>query len=158
MKHDESALEDLARFMQHVYMTGRAECWLWIGNKPDGRYGHFSVSGKIYKAHRWLYALVCGEIPEGMVIRHKCDNPSCVNPAHLTIGTHADNVADKYERGRAPNRQGEKHPLARLTEDKVKEIRRMSELGWPNSRIAAEFGVSTQHVGKVVRRENWRHV
>lgn len=156
--HEEQKLERLSRFMTMVAVKDSFECWEWTGNKPDGRYGHFSVRGKIVKAHRWIYELCCGPIPEGMVIRHKCDNPSCVNPRHLTIGTHQDNINDRQERGRYADRQGEKHPLRKISEADVHDIRRAAELGESHRSIAERFRIGSQQVGKIVRRENWGHI
>jgi len=151
--------ETFVRFMRLVHVPeGRGLCWTWTGNKPDGRYGHFSLGMKTVKAHRWLYQLINGPIPEGLVIRHKCDNPQCVNPMHLERGTHAENQRDKHARGRAPNRKGEKHPLARLTDEKVIEIRKLAGCGMTQPAIAEKFGVNRQQIGRIVRRENWSHV
>jgi hypothetical protein len=155
---DENRLEALARFMTMVDVGLHSNCWEWQGNKPDGRYGHFSFNGKAIKAHRWIYELCCGRIPDSMVIRHRCDNPSCVNPRHLTIGTPKDNANDMHERGRASNRQGEKHPMARIDESAVIQIRKRAELGESYVKIAAAYAISHQQVGKIVRRENWGHV
>lgn len=149
----------LRRFMSFVNFPDEAtDCWPWEGNKPDGRYGHFCVEGKALKAHRWIYALCCGEIPDDAVIRHKCDNPSCVNPDHLTIGTPRDNVQDREQRGRGADRKGEKHPLARLCEGDVREIRRLGAMGKSTDAISKLFPVSSQQVGKILRRENWGHI
>lgn len=155
---DEADLAHLARFLQHVDVRGKGECWTWTGNKPDGRYGHFSIGGNIKKAHRWIYELCCGEISEGLVIRHKCDNPQCVNPAHLTIGTTKDNVADREARGRGADRRGEKHPLARLTSDDVLAIRKKYSLGITQEALSKEYDVKRQQIGKIIRRQNWRHI
>jgi hypothetical protein len=155
---DERVLPEFARFFSHVEISDRADCWEWTGNKPDGRYGHFSVSGKAIKAHRWIYAALCGPVADGVVIRHKCDNPCCVNPSHLTAGTPADNVHDMHDRGRNADRRGEKHPLAKLTADDVIELRRLKAMGLTNRAIADKFGISVQQAGKIARRENWRHV
>lgn len=155
---DEGKLSDLNRFLRLVEIGEKDECWEWKGNAPDDRHGHFSVRAKAVKAHRWIYALCCGQIPDGMVIRHKCDNPKCVNPLHLTIGRPVDNVADMHERGRNADRRGEKHPLSKITAEMVLAIRQASSLGKTQRAIAAEYGISNQHVGKIVRRENWKHV
>lgn len=149
---------DFVRFMAHVHVGGTGDCWLWTGNKPDGRYGHFSVDGKTLKAHRWIYGLLCEEIPETEVVRHRCDNPACVNPRHLEHGTLSQNTRDAIERGRWPDRQGEKHPLACLSEAEVRNIRRMAAAGTTQSKIAERYEISRQQVGKIVRRENWGHV
>ena len=154
----EDRLGDLARFMLMTKIGQRHECWEWQGNAPQGRHGHFSIKAKAVIAHRWIYEMCCGPIPSGMVIRHKCDNPKCVNPIHLTIGTPRDNVMDMHERGRGADRRGEKHPLAKLDAETVLKIRAGKEVGRTNSDLAAEFGISNQHIGKIVRRENWRHI
>jgi len=149
---------DFARFMQRVQVRSRHECWEWLGHYGDGRYGYLSVGGKSVRAHRWLFALLHGAVADDEVVRHKCDNPRCVNPTHLEIGTYADNTRDKFDRGRAPNRQGSKHPLARMTEADVVALRKAAELGETHEQLAARFGLSRAHVGKITRRENWRHI
>lgn len=154
----EQKAEDLARFM-HMVLRGprHCDCWGWMGNR-DGRYGHFSVGGKVIKAHRWIYETAVGPIPEGAVLRHRCDEPACVNPMHLEPGTHAQNSQDAVERGRWSNRKGAKHPLAVLTEKEVREIRRRASCGETQKQIADHFEISSQHVGKIVRRECWGHI
>lgn len=154
----EDRLSDLNRFVRLVAIGDRHECWEWQGNAPGGRHGHFSINAEAVKAHRWIYELCCGSIPEGMVIRHKCDNPKCVNPIHLTVGTPKDNVADMLERGRGADRRGEKHPLAKIDADAVRHIRAQAEIGQTHRALAEEYGVSNQQIGKIVRRENWRHI
>lgn len=76
------------------------DCWEWGGSPDHDGYGVVSWGGTQYKAHRVAYELHVGPIPEGLVVRHNCDNPPCVNPAHLLLGTQADNVRDMHERGR----------------------------------------------------------
>lgn len=149
----------LVNFMTRVsFPSEKAACWEWAGNLGDGRYGYLHVDGKSVRAHRWIYALLNGPIPDDQVVRHKCDNPKCVNPMHLEIGTHSQNCVDKYQRGRGADRKGAKHPLARITEADVIEIRRLAECGYTHKQISARFDISSQHVGKIVRRENWGHI
>ncbi len=155
---DEERLSDFNRFVRLINIGDREECWEWVGTRPSGAYGHFSIKAKAVKAHRWVYELCCGPIPEGMVIRHKCDNPSCVNPLHLTVGTHQDNINDRQERRRWADRQGEKHPLRKVSEADVHQIRRAANLGEPQKSIAQRFGIGSGQVGKIVRRENWSHI
>lgn len=155
----EQRAEDFSRFMQMVLIGSLAgDCWGFTGTRPDGRYGHFSVNGQTVKAHRWIYELLHGPIPEGLILRHRCDEPSCVNPMHLEIGTSAQNTQDIIERGRWPDRSGEKHPMAVLNAEKVRRIRHLATLGYTQHWIAEQCGISKQHVGKIVRRECWDHV
>jgi hypothetical protein len=153
------AISDFVRFMRHVSIGAEVgACWIWAGNKPDGRYGHFSVGGKVVKAHRWLHELLHGPIGDGLVVRHHCDNPQCVNPDHLAIGTPQQNTADMLLRGRGADRRGEKHPLVRLTEDDVRTIRSLRAGGATETALATKFGVGRGQIGKITRRENWKHV
>jgi hypothetical protein len=146
------------RFIRLVKIGKRHECWEWQGTCPYGRYGHFSVDGKAVKAHRWIYELVRGPIGVGLVVRHKCDNPKCVNPLHLEVGTLSDNTQDAIKRGRWSDRAGEKHPMARITAETVRSIRREASLGVTQATLAQIHGLSRQHVGRIVRCEGWTEV
>lgn len=150
---------DFARFMRMVRIGDSfADCWEWTGNKPDGRYGHFSKGQKVVKAHRWIYEFTCSPIPESLLLRHKCDNPACVNPTHLEPGTPKQNIQDMLSRGRGFDRRGEKHPLARLCADDVRAIRLASAKGMSQRALATQYGVGSGQIGKIVRRENWKHI
>lgn len=91
-----------------------------------------------------------------MVIRHSCDNPPCTNPAHLLVGTHADNVADRVTRSR--NAVGEAHGIAKLTESDVAEIRNLYSAGIYQRIIAQQFGISQSNVSYIVNHVAWQHV
>lgn len=159
MKFTEEQIADFVRFMTKVRVgERRGDCWIWDGNKPGGRHGHFCMEGTTVKAHRWIYQFLREPIPDGLVVRHRCDNPQCVNPSHLETGTYADNTADMYMRGRAPNRKGSNHPLAVLSDEDVRAIRRMAGCGKPQWAIARQYGISRQQAGKIIRRESWGHV
>lgn len=135
-------------------------CWLWDGHTTNG-YGNVStqVNGRQVRnrAHRAAYEAVNGQIPAGKMVCHKCDVKSCVNPAHLFIGTHDDNMADLrakgYMRGRVP--RGEMQGAAKLTADIVAYIRRSNE---PQSALARKFGVHQVTVSKIKLRKAWAHV
>lgn len=88
----------LDRFWSKVDKSG--SCWCWTAYRKPTGYGVFKYNGKLHRAHRFALEVTHGEIPEGLVVRHKCDNPSCCNPEHLEIGTQADNMRDRTERGR----------------------------------------------------------
>lgn len=99
------------------------DCWTWKASiKPGNGYGHFHHGGKDYNAHRLAWELTNGPIPEGMHVLHRCDVPHCVNPAHLFLGTHAENMEDMRRKHR--HTYGEKNKHAKLTEVQVREIRR----------------------------------
>ena len=149
---------DFVRFLQFVEISESHDCWEWQGNCPGGRHGHFALGPKTVKAHRWIFELLNGPIQDGLVIRHKCDNPKCVNPLHLEQGTLSDNTRDAVKRGRWPDRSGEKHPLAKVNEKIVRAIRRDAELGRPQSQIADCYGISRGQVQKIIHRINWDHI
>lgn len=129
-------------------------CWEWRGTKNPHGYGIFENNRKRVQAHRFSWEIANGRpIPEGLVILHACDNPPCVNPAHLSVGTHADNVADSKAKRR--HTFGRKQHDAKLTEELVREIRGASGT---NYELAARYGVSYQTISRVRRRELWKHV
>lgn len=149
---------DFARFFENVAVSSDSrQCWEWRSGRDQDGYGIFSVGGKSYRAHRWIYGFISG-IPEGLVVRHKCDNPGCVNTRHLEPGTVADNKRDEIERGRFPDRKGEKHPSSLLTEQQVRDIRQRVSCGERHHVLAGEYGVSRQHIGKIVQLETWGHL
>lgn len=145
------------RFWEKVDKRGNDECWPWLGNaKKTQGYGEIKVNGKVKMAHRICYELEHGVIPDGLVIMHKCDNPGCCNPAHLVLGTVNDNNQDKKQKGRAASMPGEGNPFAKLTEDKVREIRKIREdTGLPFRKIARQFGISQKQVINIVKRRQW---
>jgi hypothetical protein len=147
------------RFWKHVNKDG--DCWLWTAHtktgKGYGRLGQGGKGGKYLLAHRVSYELHNGPIPEGLVVMHKCDNPKCVNPAHLMLGTTAENIKDAYAKGRklTPFKQGEAHHIAVLNADIVREIR-ASPL--KNSQLARLYGCSRNAVSAVRLGRTWKHV
>lgn len=133
-------------------------CWIWLGYTFTG-YGRLRSKGKSLLAHRVSYTVYGGEIPDGFCVRHKCDNPSCVNPDHLLIGTLLDNNKDRDDRGRTHRfngaRRGENNPRARLTWLKVGEIRELAGLS-SKADLARKFGVSEKTIGDIVSNRRCR--
>jgi hypothetical protein len=107
-------------------------------------------------AHRVSWVLHHGPIPPGLLVCHRCDNPKCVNPDHLFLGTPKDNSQDMVRKGRVS--QGDRHPYAKLTRRQVVRIRERAEAGHDPKRIARDYRVSTANVKHVIRRHTWKHV
>ena len=136
-------------------------CWNWIGAKNSYGYGAVSWKGKATNASRAAYECFVGDIPEGLVVCHKCDNPACCNPAHLFAATQAENLKDCRDKGRMVYRRGKDHhrATAKLTEEMVLDARRRYfDLGETQTSIARDFGVNSATISRVVRGEFWHHV
>lgn len=145
-------------------MTGRYErrgpddCWPWIKPTHSAGYGHFSFMGELMFAHRVVLA-ARESIKEGNVVRHKCDNPPCCNPAHLVQGSQADNNHDRMQRGRSVTiaRTGSAHVRAKLSDESVQEIR--SAQGLLSSReLGRLHGVSKTAILRIWRGSTWKRV
>lgn len=136
---------------------GGSACVEWPFGKDGYGYGCISYLGRKTRAHRVQWKRRNGgTIPQGMVIRHTCDNPSCVNPDHLTIGTQADNILDQAVHGRKA--RGEAKGGAKLTDDAVRKARKLREEGHTIRSLAERFGVHEGTMAQACRRDTWRHV
>ena len=125
-------------------------CWEWqSATKPEG-YGKLGHKGVSWLAHRLAYQTWVGPIPEGFLIRHRCDNPPCINPAHLTPGRHKENAGDAVRRRRFAN--GSRTGGAKLTDAQVDAIRERRASGEPSKSLAAEFRVHPHHIAALVAR------
>lgn len=148
-----NAPEDLWRW---VVVGAEDDCWPWTRWLDRDGYGKIVVVGRAFKPHRLAFQLATGRDPGDQLVCHSCDNPPCCNPAHLFLGTQADNLRDMRTKGR--DRRGSTHPHARLTEQRVREIRRRRAAGEHGRRLAAEFGVSEASVCDAYRGRTWGHV
>ncbi len=139
-----------ARFWSKVEKT--SECWVWKASVGTHGYGQFKHNGKPTHAHRVSFELTHGAIQAGAYVLHRCDNRLCVNPEHLFLGTHAENMHDMKQKGRAGylRRAGEQNPSAKLTNTQAAEIRAMCSSGATQREAAAQFGVSQRAVWNIV--------
>jgi len=157
------------KFWERVDKRGPDECWDWLAGLDKDNYGVMSGGSrkaKKLKAHRVSWEIHFGQIPfhdshHGMCVLHRCDNPPCVNPAHLFLGTNHDNVLDMFKKGRARPGwvPGEKNGNAKITENKVKLIRRFGALkgkaSWSNRVIGKMFGLSKAQTSKIISGKAW---
>ena len=155
------------RFMAKVKKTN--SCWIWIGSQAGRGYGHFWYEGRLHGSHRISYKLFCGSIPNKRYVLHHCDNPPCVNPSHLFVGTQRDNLVDASNKGRMATGdrngsrvkienmlRGEKHGMSKLTIDEVREIRDRHDSGETDKSLAQIFNIGKSQIGRIVRLESWK--
>lgn len=152
----------LERFLAKTTEDG--DCVLWTGATTKG-YGQLGDGhGRVVYAHRYAWESTFGPIPDGMHVLHHCDNPRCVRPDHLFLGTNADNVADKVSKGRhhSPRQlaavpKGERAPTAKLTNVQATEVRQLyAGGGYRQKDLAKLFGVTTMSINGIVLRRSYR--
>ncbi len=146
----------LQRFWGHVDCS--SSCWEFSGTRNARGYGLF-YAGRSIGAHRYAWFLEHGVEPTRKeYVCHSCDNPSCVRPSHLFLGSQSENLRDCSRKGRTAKPRGEKNGRARLTEGKVREVRQLAASGVTYKEISKRYGVHVETIGHVVRRITWKHV
>lgn len=153
------------RFLEQVEKG--PSCWRWTGALNMNGYGHIrlepqgqEIRGRRVGAHRAAWLIFHGALPSGMEVMHTCDHPACVNPGHLRLGTHAENMADMLAKGRDGHGvlSGESNPRARLTSAEVARIRAIYAAGGVRQKdVAAQFGITQAMVSRIVRGASWGH-
>ena len=158
---------NIKNFWKKVDKKGEDECWEWIASKDKDGYGYFGLDKKICLAHRISWILHYGDIPfhnsyHGMCVLHKCDNPSCVNPNHLFLGTNKDNMKDMVNKGRSSKisrSQGIKNPQHKLKEQEVLEIRqKYIPYKYSQRQLAKEYNIDQKQICNIVNYKTWKHI
>lgn len=144
------------RLLAKIRISPRG-CWEWTASFDSGGYGVIKVGGENKKAHRVSYEIFNGSIPEKMCVCHKCDNPKCINPDHLFIGTQQANIADRQNKCRSNggSLQGEKNKSAKLTNMQVAEIKRAIADGCPQKDLAIKYSVSATTIWAIKHGLKW---
>lgn len=130
-------------------------CWVWIAARYKDGYGQFWFRGRMTRAHIASYQMHVGEIPDGLWVLHKCDNPWCVRPDHLFLGTPSDNMKDMHRKNRHAVYSGEENPASKLTKQKVDEAREQHVLGVSQRQLAKRMGVSPATMSLAINGKTW---
>lgn len=168
MKYEDVMKSDVQkRFWSKVDIKDLLSCWFWKGSLEavrKGTYlrGRFRIGGRRGRAEvasRVAWVSTHGDIPDGLFVLHKCDDPRCVNPSHLYLGTNKDNMRDLYERGDPNRSHGEKHYHALLTDEQAREVRRLYKARKMRSvDIGKKFGISRSTVWDIGTGRRWKHL
>jgi len=144
------------RFWFYTDKIDLDDCWEWKANKRNG-YGRIYFDGRLHTAHRISWIIHFGEIPDKLKVLHKCDNPSCVNPYHLFLGTQEDNVHDMCNKNRNKYPIGEQVHKARLSRTSVIKIKRLYETGkFTLNKLAEDFKVSKGCISHIIKGRSWK--
>lgn len=161
---------DAARLFAKV-VDGSHGCWNWTASSTDG-YGTIFFRGRSWRAHRVSYTIFCGEIPDGLLVCHHCDNPACINPSHLFLGHASANMKDMVRKGRARALidgsqshfksghapRGEDGSGAKLTEQDALKVIELAAAGEFTKNIASKFGLRRETVQMILRGQTWKHL
>ncbi len=152
-------VKDYFNFISKIDMRSDEECWNWIGgfNGKIKKYGRIRIKGKRYLTHRLSWAIMKGDVPEGLFVCHKCDNHKCVNPKHLWLGTIKENNNDRDKKGRFNALQGEDNGLSKFTNEQALEIRSLSGI-ISQRKLAAKFSVSRTTIENIIHKRTYKYI
>ncbi|MEK6878053.1 MAG: HNH endonuclease signature motif containing protein [Nanoarchaeota archaeon] len=147
------------RFWKKVNKNSKNGCWEWFGCVNKKGYGGFYINGNTCRVHRFSYELKYGKIPNNLHVLHHCDNPPCVNPNHLFLGTPQDNVMDRCLKGRSNASRGEKQHSSKLISEQVIEIRKLyKDKICTRIQLVKKFNVSYSTICQIIDRRIWNHI
>lgn len=152
------SIQDVSRFLSGVKRGAPSDCWPWMRGLSSRGYGVFNVRRIQHSTHRVAFLLANDTIRDDLLVMHACDNRRCCNPSHLSQGTHSENNKQAYAHGNNPRRAGSKHPLSKLTERQVEEIRLAVASGELHRVVASRYGVHRRTVTGIVEGRRWGHV
>jgi hypothetical protein len=152
-----SGMSELDRFLKKVQVGAKEECWPWLAGRKKDWYGNWHNNGNTEGAHRASWRLMRGPIPGGLFVLHHCDNPICVNPEHLFLGTQKTNLhdMDQKKRSRRVGKKGSQHGNSKITEAQAEEIR-LSEL--TPKQLAEKYGISRSMIYHIISGYCWKHI
>ncbi|WP_084542836.1 HNH endonuclease [Deinococcus murrayi] len=147
------------KLLKHRQIDSTTGCWEWTAGLGRKSYGVVTVAYKQYRVPRLSAHVYLGfDLTSQQIVCHRCDNPRCFNPDHLFMGTLSDNMQDMLAKGRQNPPKGSRNGQARLTEDDVREIRRLGKSGVHQREVAERFGISYSYANNVINGERWKHV
>lgn len=169
-----SEIDRINRFWKKVDKSGN--CWIWTGDRTSKGYGRISKDGVRIGTHRYSWLIHNGTIPKGLCVCHTCDNPPCVNPDHLWLGTNLENQQDMTKKGRRVINmvglhsfegrklqlenvsRGERHIRSKFTNNKIYEVRALWETGYTINGLARTYGVAVNTMNSILKRKTWKHI
>lgn len=143
-----------------TYTRTKDNCWEITSHVTSVGLGYAQIErkGRRLRSNRWAWEKNFGPIPEGFYVCHTCDNPACINPDHLFLGTPRDNSEDMVRKGRVARQIGSTNGAAKLTEEDIPQIRALHENGLSQRKIATMFLVSQRTIGRILNHQTWRHI
>jgi hypothetical protein len=150
---------DKSYIKKRVEIDLKSKCWLWMGKPTKDGYGQTKVNGKRWVVSRLVYKLYFGDFDKTKIVCHTCDNPRCVNPKHLFLGTQKDNMLDMVKKKRNFKRIKPTDPRIKISTKSVLEIRALTKEGKLSHGVIAEmYGITRSNVGAIHRRKSWKHL
>jgi len=154
----ELSAQQISRILRNVAAESNNGCQLWTRAVNSRGYGHVHLAQGMFNVARIIYKIRYGVDPSDQCVLHRCDNPPCVNPAHLFLGTKKENTADMILKGRKRGPRGSSHKSAKFSDEQILQIRTLYSQGWTRKNLAESFGVTRPTIAAIVKRMSWKHV